>query len=122
MTTRLTFAVAASLTIAACTAEPSEPAATKEGSAQPAATASGSGNMKASAKPDKPADTCGAGQVKGWISAQPTRDIKAQIAKTVGDRPIRYFADGDPVTMDFSEARLNVVLGASGRIAQFRCG
>jgi hypothetical protein len=68
-------------------------------------------------------DACGAAKVRSrWTGALPDAATKAAIAAAVGDRPIRYYTEGDPVTMDFSEERLNVVLGADGRIAEFRCG
>jgi len=65
---------------------------------------------------------CGADKVGEWLNALPTEDVKADIAATVGDRPIRYYTQGDPITMDFSPARLNVELGKDGRIKLFRCG
>ena len=133
------LAATASLALSACTAdetgsEPSETAgpATGETSMAPAPPANGPSRAPATqattAAPREAAggnpagSTCGADQVKGWLSAQPTADIKAQIAKAAGDRPIRYYTDGDPITMDYSEARLNVVLGKNGRITEFRCG
>ena len=67
-------------------------------------------------------DSCGAAQLRGWISAWPTGDVKAQIAHTVGKRTIRYYREGDPITIDFAPARLNAIIGKSGRIADFRCG
>ena len=67
--------------------------------------------------------TCGADKVSGrWLNALPTEDVKSEIAQTVGERPIRYYTQGDPITMDFSPARLNVELGEDGRIKLFRCG
>ena len=48
--------------------------------------------------------------------------MKAEISATVGERPIRYIAPGDAVTLDFSPSRLNVELGEDGRIKLFRCG
>ena len=66
--------------------------------------------------------TCGADKLGRWLNALPTEDVKAEIAAAVGPRPIRYYAQGDPITMDFSEARLNVELGEDGRIKLFRCG
>ena len=66
---------------------------------------------------------CGADKVSGrWLNALPTEDVKASIRETVGERPIRYYTQGDPITMDFSPARLNVELGKDGRIKLFRCG
>lgn len=132
------LAATAALALSACTAdetgsEPSETAgpATGETVMAPAPPTDGASHAPA-AQTTKAAsaetagkaegDTCGADKVKGWMSAEPTPDIKAQIAKAAGDRPIRYYTDGDPITMDYSEARLNVVLGKDGRITEFRCG
>jgi hypothetical protein len=65
---------------------------------------------------------CGADQLGRWLNALPTEQVKAAIAAAVGERPIRYYTQGDPITMDFSEARLNVEFGKDGRIKLFRCG
>ena len=65
---------------------------------------------------------CGADKLDRWLNVLPTDDVKREIAATVGERPIRYYGQGDPITMDFSPARLNVELGADGRIKLFRCG
>ena len=65
---------------------------------------------------------CGADKLGRWLNVLPTAEVKGQIAATVGQRPIRYIGPGDAVTMDFSPARLNVELGADGRIKVFRCG
>lgn len=65
---------------------------------------------------------CGADALDRWLNVLPTETVKAEIAGTVGDRPIRYYTQGDPITMDFNPARLNVELGADGRIKVFRCG
>ena len=68
-------------------------------------------------------DTCGADKVsKRWLNALSTADVKAAVAKAVGERPIRYYGEGDAITMDFSPQRLNVELGKDGRIKLFRCG
>jgi hypothetical protein len=68
-------------------------------------------------------DSCGASKVRArWTGAVPSSEVKTQIAKAVGERPIRYYGEGDPITMDYSEDRLNVVLGKDGRIKEFRCG
>ena len=74
---------------------------------------------------DEPAvpSGCGADKVAArWLNALPTADVKAAIAKAVGERPIRYYGEGDAITMDFSPQRLNVELGKDGRIKLFRCG
>lgn len=74
------------------------------------------------AESDAAESTCGADKLGRWLNVLPTDDVKAEIAATVGERPIRYYTQGDPITMDFSEARLNVELGVDGRIKLFRCG
>ena len=38
------------------------------------------------------------------------------------EEPVRIIRPGDAVTMDFSLERLNVEIGADGRIAAVRCG
>jgi hypothetical protein len=121
----------------ACTATENTPAATEAASASPEASMTtsapapegtrtpGAGEpVPATPAADEAAnDSCGASKVRArWSNALPTEDVKADIAKRVGERRIRYYTDGDPITMDYSEERLNVVLGKDGRIAEFRCG
>ena len=65
---------------------------------------------------------CGADLLDRWLNVLPTDDVKAQIAATVGERPIRYYTQGDPITLDFNPSRLNAELGVDGRIKLFRCG
>lgn len=89
--------------------------------------AAGTSNPPEAATPTPPSaqasDDCGAGEVAGrWSNSLPTDDVKTAIAKAVGDRPIRYYTQGDPITMDFNPNRLNVELGEDGRIKIFRCG
>lgn len=80
--------------------------------------------------PDQPAgaandgddEQCGADKLGRWLNVLPTKTVKTEIAATVGERPIRYYTQGDPITMDFNPARLNVELGVDGRIKVFRCG
>jgi hypothetical protein len=122
-----TVAAVLPLALGACQAgsEPAESSARPSpgptaASSQPVETASPS----LTASPSEAAgDECGAGKVSGrWLNALPTDDVKADIAAKVGDRPIRYYTQGDPITMDFSAARLNVESGPDGRIKLFRCG
>jgi Peptidase inhibitor I78 family len=73
--------------------------------------------------PLPPAEKCGADVVaEQFLNSVPTAEAKAYIAARVGQRPIRYYTIGDPITMDFNPNRLNVVLGTDGRIAKLRCG
>ena len=100
--------------------EATMPAPTPEATRSPA---SGKTTRAAPADSEPERDNCDAGKVRArWTNALPTAEAKAAIAEAVGDRPIRYYTEGDPITMDYSEDRLNVVLGKDGRIAEFRCG
>jgi hypothetical protein len=119
--------------LAACQAEGGPDGGGEPGATEPAdaasevAAASTPAPSPASASP-APADTeaddsdCGADKLGRWLNVLPTEPIKAAIAEAVGERPIRYYTQGDPITMDFSPARLNVELGVDGRIKVFRCG
>lgn len=116
---------------AACTATETTPDATDSASAAPEATMTtpapdATRTPEASEPPaasEPEADSCNASKVRPrWTGALPTDEVKAEIAKTVGERRIRYYTEGDPITMDYSEERLNVVLGKDGRIAEFSCG
>jgi hypothetical protein len=66
--------------------------------------------------------SCGADRLGRFIGAEPSAEVRAQIRAEVSDRPIRYYTEGDPITMDYSPSRLNVELGSDGRIKRFRCG
>ena len=118
---------------AACTATETTPESGGTASSAPEATmttpeatrtpAAGETARANPADPESERDSCGTGKVRArWTNALPTADVKAAIAAAVGKRPIRYYGEGDPITMDYSEDRLNVVLGEDGRIAEFRCG
>jgi hypothetical protein len=116
--------------LAACgsggTGDPAEPSATAPAAAadlpRPSAEASVTDAPKPSVPTQADDSTCGADKLGRWLNVLPSADMKAQIAAAVGERPIRYYTQGDPITMDFSPARLNVELGADGRIKLFRCG
>ena len=118
--------------LAACEAGGTEEPAAPEA----AGTAAAEGTVVSQSVPDRPIDGatsapesdaaddagCGADRLGRWLNVLPTRTVKDEIAATVGERPIRYYTQGDPITMDFSPARLNVELGPDGRIKLFRCG
>ena len=118
-------------TLAACQAEgtdePGAPEATgtaTETTAIPDTIPEPADAVAAAARSSSEADDsgCGADKLANWRNVLPTDEVKAKIAATVGERPIRYIAPGDAVTLDFSPSRLNVELGEDGRIKLFRCG
>jgi hypothetical protein len=124
----LILAVVLPLALGACQAgseptasEPTPPTASP--SPEPPAAPSRPAETEAPDSAASVSDECGADKVSGrWLNALPTADAKADIAAKVGDRPIRYYTQGDSITLDFNAARLNVELGADGRIKVFRCG
>lgn len=72
--------------------------------------------------PPQADDQCAATELSRHVGSQPTGEVRAEIAAKLGDRRVRYIAPGDVVTMDYSPSRLNVELGADGRIARLHCG
>jgi len=72
--------------------------------------------------PDAPPDTCSI-QKAGRVIDLPASDaVLADIRTRVGERHLRVIHPGDAVTMDFRPDRLNVEIGAGGRIERLRCG
>lgn len=68
------------------------------------------------------ADTCGAAKAQSRVNAQPSKDILSAIRADVGHNRIRVIEPGAAVTMDYVPSRLNVEIGADGRIKSIRCG
>jgi len=129
---RLPLAAALIVSLAACQAEESSEPATPDSTetAAPIAAAASPtpapGGIPQDEAPATSAATdsdCGADKVAGrWLNALPTAAAKAAIVAAAGERTFRYYTQGDPITMDFSPARLNVEIGADGRIKRFWCG
>jgi hypothetical protein len=67
-------------------------------------------------------DQCGAAALSRYLNVSASGEMKSAITAAAGDRPVRYIAPGDAVTMDFVPARLNVELGDDGRVTRLRCG
>jgi hypothetical protein len=78
--------------------------------------------IPAAPAPPSATDECGAAQLSRYLNVSPSGEMKTAIAAAAGDRPIRYIAPDDAVTMDFVPTRLNAELGDDGRIKRFRCG
>lgn len=72
--------------------------------------------------PDAPPDTCGLGKTKRFIGVPAGPEVLAEISTLVGEKNVRAIRPGDAVTMDFRPDRLNVEIGAGGRIERLRCG
>lgn len=119
-------ATALALALAACTAPEVAPEARSgpvETAPQGGTTPQAGGTHAGPADSEQERDACGIAKVAPrFTGAQASAETRASIAAAVGERPIRYFAEGDPVTMDYNEQRLNVVLTRDGRIIEFRCG
>ena len=67
-------------------------------------------------------DTCDAKQLDIFLNGLSATEVRMNIANRAGDRPIRYYTEGDPLTMDHNPQRLNVELGKDTRIKRFWCG
>jgi hypothetical protein len=69
-----------------------------------------------------PDDTCGAKQMDIFVNGLSATEVRMNIANRAGNRPVRYYTEGDPLTMDHNPQRLNVELGKDTRIKRFWCG
>jgi len=67
-------------------------------------------------------DTCNARQLDIFLNGLSATEVRVSIANRVGSRPVRYYTEGDPLTMDHNPQRLNVELGKDTRIKRFWCG
>jgi hypothetical protein len=68
------------------------------------------------------ADTCDAKQLDIFLNGLSATEVRMSISNRAGDRPVRYYTEGDPLTMDHNPQRLNVELGKDTRIKRFWCG
>jgi hypothetical protein len=68
------------------------------------------------------ATSCGTEKVARFTGAIATPAVRKAIAALVGRTPIRWIAPGQPITLDFSETRLNVMVDERNKIAAMRCG
>jgi hypothetical protein len=67
-------------------------------------------------------DECGASALGQFVNQTPTDATMMTIRSTIAHGRIRTIRPGDMVTLDFRADRLNVEIGADGRIKLFRCG
>lgn len=72
--------------------------------------------------PDAPPDTCGIKKAGHVVDMPASPEVLADIRARVGEKNVRVIRPGDAVTMDFRTDRLNVEVGAGGRIERLRCG
>ncbi len=68
------------------------------------------------------ASSCGSENVAGFIGAMATPAVHKALESAAGRTPVRWIAPGQAITLDFSPARLNVILDKRGKIAAMRCG
>lgn len=67
-------------------------------------------------------DTCGLAHAKRFRDVPASPDVLADIAARVGEKNLRVIRPGDAVTQDYRIDRLNVHIGAGGRIERWNCG
>ena len=70
------------------------------------------------AAPEKTApDSCGAGGLQGLVGQS-----EAALSAIRLPQPLRVLHPGQAVTMDYSAARLNILIDSKGRVASLHCG
>ena len=90
--------------------------------ASPVASSGPHAPPEAGASPAAGETGCGLPVANRYVGRKATPALRAEVAAAIGQRPIRWIAPGDAVTMDFSESRLNMMLDAAGTIVSARCG
>ena len=65
---------------------------------------------------------CGEDKAGSFIGAIATPATRKVIQSAAGHRQIRWIAPGQAITLDFDQARLNVILDENNKIAAMRCG
>ena len=75
-----------------------------------------------SIEPLPAADDCGAAILGHYLHKLASAETMTSIRSVVAHDRIRAISPGDAVTMDFRADRLNIEIGADGRIQHFRCG
>lgn len=66
--------------------------------------------------------TCDANRAGALVGQAASAEIGAEALRLTGSRSLRWIRPGDAVTMDYRPDRLNIELGAQGKIAALRCG
>lgn len=122
---RCLFAFSAALALAACHSKPQQQApnpSAHEGAAAAAEVTAPipSPTPRAIVTPDP--TTCGVAKLQRFLNLLPTSTAKADIANAAGNRPIRYISVTDDGSIGAHPERVNVELGADGRIKRFACG
>ena len=72
--------------------------------------------------PAPPPDTCRLTTTERFIGAKAIRQVRSAVQQIARPNPVRWISPGQPITLDFSARRLNVILDESGHIAAMRCG
>lgn len=72
--------------------------------------------------PAPPPDTCRLTLTERFIGAKAVPTVRSTLGQIARPNPVRWITPGQPVTIDFSSRRLNVILDETGRIAAMRCG
>ena len=64
---------------------------------------------------------CDAGKAADAIGQLPLADVMEAARQAAGAEVVRTLRQGQPITKEFRVGRLNLVLGAEGRIASANC-
>ena len=78
--------------------------------------------MAQSAPPDMGTGTCMADKARGLVGEGARPDLAAKALVLTGARTIRWINPGQPVTMDYSQDRLNIELNEANKVTRFSCG
>lgn len=88
-----------------------------------ACASSGNGPPAASTEPATPPadDKCNSSRAANLVGQPWDDSMLPQVEAAVGHDTIRPIRPGQPVTMDFREDRLNIEIGADGKVVRVYC-
>lgn len=118
---RLTCLLATALLLAACGAPP-PPDEQQQAAAQAQAETLADAKAAPDTAPPANATACNDNQAQWLVGKVPAQADLEQARKDTGAARVRTLTPGQPVTLEFDAARLNVELDGNGAVASVRCG
>lgn len=67
-------------------------------------------------------NACAADNAKTLIGRSATQEVGTEALSLSGARSLRWIGQGQAVTMDYREDRLNISLDAANRVERISCG
>ncbi|ARP94436.1 I78 family peptidase inhibitor [Bordetella genomosp. 13] len=107
-------------TLAACSSGTQRTGDTPTPSSQSAPSASASGSQMGA--PSSSRQVCDSQRVQNMLGQTYSEAVAQSARNGSGSKSVRVLKPGQVMTMEYDEARLNIILNGSGAIEALRCG